>query len=78
MKASLFLVENCVYGAHQGAEVTRLRVISKAKPAKTDVVFFHADTSYQSSQRNSPLDLEFSVQITDPITPATVRFTVTF
>lgn len=53
IKASLFLVENWTYRSHQGPEVTSLRVISKANPTKTDVVFLQADTSYQSSEGNS-------------------------
>lgn len=53
IKASPFLVENWTYRSHQGPEVTSLRVISKANPTETDVVFLQADTSYQSSEGNS-------------------------
>lgn len=76
MKAPLYVVEKWVNSSHQDPKITGFRVISKAKPAKTNV-FSQGDTCYQSSERKSHLDLEFHIQIADPISPTIVNFTVT-
>lgn len=73
VKAFLYLIKS----SHQGPEITGPRGISKAKLAKADVIFSQADASYQSSERNSHLDVEFSIQTADPITPAMVGSTGT-
>lgn len=68
MKVPLYLVEKWVNSSHQCPKITGLRVIAKAKSAKTNV-FPRGDTYYQSSEKNSHLDWYFNIQIADPVTP---------
>lgn len=76
-EGALYLVGKWVNSSHQCPKITGPRVISKAKPAKTNV-FPQGDTYYQSSgKKNSHLDRHFNIQIADPITPTTVTFMVT-
>lgn len=51
VKTPIYLVEKWVYSSHQRPKVTGLREVSKAKPAKADVVFSQADRSQLSKER---------------------------